>query len=97
MGYAQFDSKRSGREPRLRCCLRTAPLPGKPVLQQIEWDVANTDQAPVNADGDEYFSVHGWWFHLPILLADSLENNGTALVSPDTFQGTVPGEGKASG
>ncbi|MCB0557519.1 MAG: T9SS type A sorting domain-containing protein [Lewinellaceae bacterium] len=57
-------------------------------FQQIEWDVANTDQAPVNADRMNIFLSMDGGFTYPILLADSLENNGSALVFiPDTLQG----------
>ena len=57
-------------------------------FQQVEWDVANTDEAPVNASMINIFLSMDGGFTYPILLADSLENNGTALVFiPDTLQG----------
>ncbi len=57
-------------------------------FQLIEWDVANTDQAPVNAEMvNLYLSMDGGYTY-PILLADSLENDGQALVVvPDSLAG----------
>ncbi|MCO6477861.1 MAG: zinc-dependent metalloprotease [Phaeodactylibacter sp.] len=57
-------------------------------FQTVEWEVANTDQAPVNAARvNIYLSADGG-FTYPILLADSLANDGNALVFlPDTLQG----------
>ena len=56
--------------------------------QLINWDVANTDQAPVGASMvNIYLSADGG-FTYPLLLEDSLDNNGQALILvPDTLQG----------
>ncbi|MCB9035136.1 MAG: T9SS type A sorting domain-containing protein [Lewinellaceae bacterium] len=57
-------------------------------FQLIEWDVANTDQAPVNAAMVNIFLSMDGGFTYPILLADSLENIGQAVITvPDTLQG----------
>ncbi|MCB0583679.1 MAG: hypothetical protein KDD10_30645, partial [Phaeodactylibacter sp.] len=54
----------------------------------IEWDVANTDQSPVNADQvNIYLSMDGG-FTYPMLLLEGAPNNGQALIQvPDTLQG----------
>ena len=64
----------------------TAWLAGS--YQLIDWEVAHTDLAPVNANMvDIYLSMDGG-FTYPILLEDSLDNNGQALILvPDTLQG----------
>ncbi len=57
-------------------------------FQTVEWDVANTDQAPVNAATVSVFLSMDGGYTYPILLADSVENDGNALVFlPDTLQG----------
>ena len=57
-------------------------------FQNIEWDVANTDQSPVNADQvNIYLSMDGG-FTYPMLLLEGAPNNGQALIQvPDTLQG----------
>ncbi|MCB0550570.1 MAG: zinc-dependent metalloprotease [Phaeodactylibacter sp.] len=57
-------------------------------FQVVSWDVANTGQAPVNASMvNLYLSADGG-FTYPLLLEDSLPNNGQALILvPDTLQG----------
>ncbi|MCB0550571.1 MAG: zinc-dependent metalloprotease [Phaeodactylibacter sp.] len=57
-------------------------------FQLVEWDVANTDQAPVNAAMVNIFLSMDGGYTYPIVLADSLPNDGEALVFiPDTLQG----------
>ncbi|MCB0589556.1 MAG: hypothetical protein KDD06_30000, partial [Phaeodactylibacter sp.] len=58
-------------------------------FQLVYWDVANTSQAPVDAELVNIFLSMDGGYTYPILLADSLENNGQALVVvPDTLQGS---------
>lgn len=54
--------------------------------QTIEWDVANTDQMPVNSQSmDIFLSVDGG-FTYPYQLASGVPNSGSAIVSvPDTL------------
>lgn len=56
--------------------------------QTVQWDVANTDQAPINAAKvDIYLSADGGYTY-PYLLASGEDNDGEALVLvPDTLQG----------
>ncbi len=56
--------------------------------QLVEWDVANTDQAPVNAGMVNISLSMDGGFTYPILLADSLANDGSELVFiPDSLSG----------
>ena len=52
----------------------------------VTWDVANTDQSPVNAtEVNVFLSIDGG-FTYPITLAENLPNNGQALILvPDTL------------
>ncbi|MCB0588062.1 MAG: T9SS type A sorting domain-containing protein, partial [Phaeodactylibacter sp.] len=57
-------------------------------FQNIEWDVANTNQAPVSAEMVSISLSMDGGYTYPVLLADSLANDGDALVFiPDTLQG----------
>ncbi|MBT8187214.1 MAG: proprotein convertase P-domain-containing protein [Croceitalea sp.] len=49
-------------------------------VQEISWDVANTNRAPINATQvDVYFSLDGG-ATFPLLIAEGIINNGTANV-----------------
>ena len=58
-------------------------------LQLVEWSVANTDQAPVNADSVHIYLSEDGGFTYPYLLTDgAVLNDGKHLVVlPDSLQG----------
>ena len=56
--------------------------------QIIRWDVANTDQAPINAERVDILLSGDGGFTYPYLLASAEPNQGEALILvPDTLQG----------
>jgi subtilisin-like proprotein convertase family protein len=58
-------------------------------VQEITWDVANTDKAPINTTlVDVFLSLDGG-ATFPILIADDIPNNGTAKVQ-------MPGEASSA-
>ncbi len=57
-------------------------------FQTIEWEVAHTDQEPVNAQTVDIYLSDDGGLAFPYLIAEALPNNGSALVIvPDTLSG----------
>lgn len=48
--------------------------------KQVQWDVANTDQSPINCSEVDIFLSTDGGFTYPIILAENVPNNGAAKV-----------------
>ncbi|MCI4669403.1 MAG: M12 family metallo-peptidase [Bacteroidia bacterium] len=55
----------------------------------IEWDVANTDQAPVNCQKVDILLSRDGGFTYDIVLAEDIPNNGTFTLCTPNFPGTL--------